>query len=73
MAKNEKELRANGFMTIEEFVETFTPALSQYLHHTWSFGGDGLHHPEDLLANASAFMEAMYVVVQHFGLGQTNK
>jgi hypothetical protein len=69
---NEKELRAAGFMTAQEFVDKFTQGLESYLTHQ-HFATSGLHHPEDLASGVLTYAESLWQVVNVFGVGNTNK
>jgi hypothetical protein len=66
---DELRLRSLGFMTKDEFVEKITSGLSAYLDNTWP--KEGLQHPEDLMANTYAFIEASSEVIRFFGAGST--
>lgn len=68
----DKELRSRGYMTVDEFMKKLAPAMSEYLHKTWGHRPDALNHPEDLMVNASVFMDAALIVTAHFTLGDTN-
>ena len=70
---SEEELRANGYMTTDEFVERFTRGLGGYLRSNWPTKPSGLHHPEDLTSNALAYAEAAHIVIGVFGAGNTNE
>jgi hypothetical protein len=70
--KEEERLRAAGFMTKSEFIEKITSGISAYLDNTWPTKPDDLHHPEDLLANTSCYIESACTTIQIFGSGNTN-
>lgn len=66
---SESELRARGYMTTEEFVETLVPGLRQHLANSWRWAGDdALHHPADLASTASMYTESVYNVIDTFGV-----
>ena len=68
--RHEKRLRAEGWMTIEEFMERIEPAMRQYLKDNWGTDDDNaIHHPEDLSSHALSFMEAIFQGIQAFGAG----
>jgi hypothetical protein len=66
----EKELRARGYMTPDQFLERLLPGLQQYLY---SASGDDLSHPEDLISNTLAYIEVAYLVIGDFGAGPEKK
>lgn len=68
MAKDSKELRAHGYMTSGEFVDRLIPGLKEYLKHNWGVKEDELYHPEDLIANATIYMEVASHVIGDFGV-----
>ena len=71
MAKeiSEKELRSRGYLTVAEFVDLLTPGLKEYMERNWGIQGkDALHHPEDLVSNASIYMEVALHVIGDFGV-----
>jgi len=70
---NEKRLRQLGFMTKDEFIQKIVLGISAYLDTTWPTKPDDLHHPEDLLANSSAYVEAALTTIGVFGTGSTVK
>jgi hypothetical protein len=64
-SKKEKETTWN--MTIDEFIDSITPAMREYLKSNRGTGADEKNfHPEDLASNALCFMESVYMVVQCF-------
>lgn len=66
---SDKELRAAGYMTTDEFVDKLVPGLKEYLKGNWGITSrDKLHHPEDLVANATIYMEVAYHVIADFGV-----
>ena len=65
--KNEKRLRAEGWMTVDEFMNRATPAMREYLLRNWNSDEGVVMHPEDLGSNALAFMEGLYLGLQNFG------
>ena len=66
---SEKELRARGYMTTDEFVETLVPGLRQHMANSWRWAGDdSLHHPADLASTASMYVESVYSVIETFGV-----
>ncbi len=62
----ETDLRARGYLTVDEFVDKFSESLRGYMHHNWPTTADELHHPEDLASNASNYTEIMYRVIVDF-------
>jgi hypothetical protein len=65
----DKELRKSGYMTSDEFVDRLVPGLKEYLSKNWGVHNkDELHHPEDLISNASIYMEVAYHVLVDFGV-----
>lgn len=69
----DKELRSRSYMTVDEFMAKLTPAMSEYLYKMWGYKPETLNHPEDLMVNASVFMDAALIITAHFGLGNTNE
>lgn len=65
-SKEEQELRAHGYMTPGEFVDSLVPGLKEYLKHNWGCKPDELYHPEDLFANASVYIEVAAHVAGDF-------
>ena len=66
----DKELRARGYMTPNEFIERLTPGLTAYLQGNHS---DSLCHPEDLIGDTLSYIETAYLVISDFGAGPTKK
>ena len=64
----EKELRARGYMTPEEFVDRLGPGLKEYLGHNWGVKENDLCHPEDLVSNAEIYLRVAYHVMVDFGV-----
>jgi hypothetical protein len=64
--KTESDLRAHGYMTVDEFVDKFSESLRGYMYSNWPTSADELHHPEDLAANAITYTEIMYRVIVDF-------
>jgi hypothetical protein len=63
----DKELREDGWMTTDEFVDCLVPGLKEYLSRNWGVKNrDELHHPEDLAANTSIYLEVAYHVIADF-------
>jgi hypothetical protein len=61
-------LRSKGYMTSDEFVDRLVPGLKEYLSKNWGVNNKNeLHHPEDLISNASIYMEVAYHVLVDFG------
>jgi hypothetical protein len=61
-------LRNKGYMTSDEFVDRLVPGLKEYLSKNWGVNNKNkLHHPEDLISNASIYMEVAYHVLVDFG------
>ena len=66
---SDKELRKRGYMTSDEFVDRLVPGLKEYLSKNWGVHNkDSLNHPEDLISNASIYMEVAYHVLVDFGV-----
>jgi hypothetical protein len=66
---SDKELRKRGYMTSDEFIDRLVPGLKEYLSKNWGVRNkDELHHPEDLISNASIYMEVAYHVLVDFGV-----
>lgn len=68
MSKKEAELRLYGYMTIEEFTAAYNIGLRLYMEENWPKDRDGLHHPEDLAANALSYAEATFSTISIFGV-----
>ena len=66
----DKELRARGYMTPDEFVNRLIPGLTTYLQANHS---DSLCHPEDLIGDTLSYIETAYIVISDFGAGPINK
>jgi hypothetical protein len=66
----DKELRARGYMTPDEFVDRLIPGLTGYLQGNHS---DSLCHPEDLIGDTLSYVETAYLVISDFGAGPTKK
>jgi hypothetical protein len=65
----DKELRKRGYMTSDEFVDRLIPGLKEYLSKNWGVHNkDELHHPEDLISNASIYVEVAYHTLVDFGV-----
>jgi hypothetical protein len=63
----DKELREDGWMTVDEFMAQLTPGLTEYLHENWGIKGkEALHHPTDLFTNASVYMDIAYRISNDF-------
>lgn len=67
---SEKELRARGYMTHNEFVDRLTPGLISYLRGNHSAS---LCHPEDLIGDTLSYIETAYLVICDFGAGPVKK
>ena len=66
---SDKELRKRGYMTSDEFVDRLIPGLKEYLSKNWGVHNkDELHHPEDLISNASIYVEVAYHTLVDFGV-----
>ena len=66
---SDEDLRARGYMTTDEFVDTLIPGLRQYMSGSWRWAGeDALHHPADLASSASSYTESVYSVIETFGV-----
>ena len=64
-----EELRARGYMTTDEFVDTLITGLRQHMADSWSWTNeDTLHHPADLASTASMYTESVYSVIDTFGV-----
>jgi len=62
-------LRARGYMTTDEFIETLIPGLKQYMANNWHWAGkDALHHPVDLASNLTIYAESLYNIIETFGV-----
>ena len=70
---HEKKLRAEGWMTVDEFMERITPAMKEYLVKNWTKDEDTIHHPEDLASNALSFMEAIFCGITTFGASPVDR
>ena len=69
MKPKDKDLRARGYMTTDEFVNTLIPGLREYMQRNWGFTHkDDLHHPGDLASTASIYMDGLYNFVETFGV-----
>jgi hypothetical protein len=66
----EKELRARGYMTPDEFVDRLIPGLMAYLQGNHS---ENLCHPEDLIGDTLSYVETAYLVIADFGAGPAKK
>lgn len=67
MKHKDKDLRQDGWLTIDEFIEQLIPGLTSYLKGNWGFrGSDDLHHPVDLFTTASIYMDVAYHVAEGF-------
>jgi len=73
VAKDKKELRSLGYMTPGEFVDRLIPGLKEYLKHNWGVKEDELYHPEDLMSNASIYLDVAMHVVADFGVQPKEK
>ena len=66
---SDEDLRARGYMTIDEFVEKLTPGMRDYMHKNWGFTNlDDLHHPADLASTASIYADGLYNFIETFGV-----
>jgi hypothetical protein len=66
---SDEVLRARGYMTTDEFVDTLIPGLRQHMSASWRWAGeDSLHHPADLASSASGYTESVYSVIETFGV-----
>lgn len=70
---SDKQLRACGYMTVDEFMSKLTPGMRDYLLHNWTKDEDSLHHPEDLASNALIYMEVAFSVIGQFGAAPHEK
>ena len=66
----DKELRARGYMTPDEFVDRLIPGLTTYLQANM---GETLCHPEDLIGDTLSYVETAYLVISDFGAGPAKK
>jgi hypothetical protein len=66
----ERQLTDKGWMTIDQFLETFTYGLRDYLTtKVWGTGhGGDLHHPTDLAVNTAVYAEVAYSTIENFGV-----
>jgi hypothetical protein len=64
----QKDLLEDGWMTIDDFVDSLSLGMRDYLHNNWGkiSKKDDLHHPEDLATNASIYTEIAYRVLADF-------
>ncbi len=62
----ETDLRARGYLTVDEFVDKFSESLRGYMHSNWPTTATELQHPEDLASNALTYTEIMYRVIVDF-------
>ena len=63
----DKDLLQDGWMTVDEFVDSLIPGLREYLKHNWGNQGDTrLNHPEDLFTNASIYLDVACHVSRDF-------
>jgi len=62
----DKELKARGYMTPDEFVDRLIPGLMAYLQGNHS---ESLCHPEDLIGDTLSYVETAYLVISDFGAG----
>ena len=63
------DLRNRGYMSADEFVDKLVPGLKEYLEKNWgTHNKHELHHPEDLISNASTYVEIAYHVLVDFGV-----
>ena len=70
---HEKKLRAEGWMTVDEFITKFSYGLKEYLHTNWkSTSPEDVLHPEDLTSNMLSYAESVFSVIGIFGAGSTN-
>lgn len=65
MKHNEKHLREDGWLTVDEFIDSLVPGLREYLQHNWKKPND-LNHPVDLFTNASVYLDVATRVAQDF-------
>lgn len=68
-----KELKAAGYMTSDEFVDRLVPGLKEYLRNNWGVRANELHHPEDLVSNVSIYLEVARHVIGDFGIAPSEK
>ena len=66
--RKQQDLIDAGYMTIDEFLEKLIPGLSSYMKSNWPGKKDDLHHPEDLIATASIYVEVALHVIGDFGV-----
>ena len=66
----DKELKARGYMTPDEFVDRLIPGLTVYLQGNHS---ESLCHPEDLIGDTLSYIETAYLVISDFGAGPIKK
>lgn len=63
----DKDLIHDGWMTVDQFIDTLVPGLREYLSTNWgNRGKDDLHHPVDLFTNASVYIDVACHVAQDF-------
>jgi len=67
MSKNIKN--NNGYLTIDQFLNTLLPGLREFLINNWgSDKKNKYHHPEDLIASCRNYLEAAQYLISDFGL-----
>jgi hypothetical protein len=66
----DKELKARGYMTTDEFVDRLVPGLMAYLQGNHS---ESLCHPEDLIGDTLSYIETAYLVISDFGASPAKK
>lgn len=61
--EEEKGKKFNAtYMTLDQFVSDLSSALRDHLKASFRDDGQQLYHPEDLISNASTFVDAAYHV-----------
>jgi hypothetical protein len=61
----DEDLRNQGYLTVDEFMDKFGEGLREYLKNTLVVK-DRLVHPEDLIANTLAFSEVAWQIITRF-------
>jgi hypothetical protein len=66
----EEQWRNKGWMTVDEFVDTLSLGMRDYLQNkVWGLGDkQKLHHPTDLAVHAASYAEIAYNVIENFGV-----
>lgn len=67
--RTDKELAKDGYLTIEQWIAKLSISLEYHLKESVfpSSKPGELFHPEDLVANSGAFLDAMMQILPQFG------